>query len=53
MTAKEIADFDRMRIKRNGMKYYGKFCSARDAEEAIKSDESLMKKLLEIRKKIK
>lgn len=53
MTAKEIADFDRMRAKRNGMKYYGKFCSVKDAEEAIKFAESLMKKLLEIRKKIK
>ena len=41
-----------MRIKRNGMKYYGKFCSEKDIEESIKFAETLMKKLLEIRKKI-
>jgi uncharacterized protein (UPF0332 family) len=52
LTPKEIADFDRMRVKRNGMKYYGKSCSVRDVEEVIKFSETLMKKLLEIRKKI-
>ncbi len=52
LSAKEISDFDRIRIKRNGMKYYGKSCSEKDAEEAIEFAESLIKKLLEIRKKI-
>ena len=52
VTAKEIAEFDRMRAKRNGMKYYGKSCSLYDVEEAIKFSEPLMKKLLDIRKKV-
>ena len=51
LSAKEISDFDRMRIKRNGMKYYGKSCSEKDVEEAIKFSDALMRKLLEIRKK--
>ena len=51
LSSKEISDFDRMRAKRNGMKYYGKSCSEKDVEEAIKFSETLLKKLLEIRKK--
>lgn len=51
ITAKEIAEFDRMRIKRNGMKYYGKSCSIKEAQGAIKFTESLIKKLLETRKR--
>src|SRR3989344_3055186 len=27
LSSKEISEFNRMRIKRNGMKYYGKSCS--------------------------
>lgn len=53
LSPKEIADFDRMRIKRNGMKYYGKSCSEKDAEEAIKFAGSLIRKLLEIRENMK
>ena len=51
ITAKEISEFDRMRAKRNGMKYYGKSCSEKDLEEAIKFAELLIRKLSEIRKK--
>lgn len=50
-SAKEISDFDRMRAKRNGMKYYGKSCSEKDVEEAVEFAGSLIKKLLIIRKK--
>jgi uncharacterized protein (UPF0332 family) len=52
LTPKEIADFDRMRAKRNGMKYYGKSCSVKDVEEATKFAEPLMNKILEIRKRL-
>ncbi|MDI6721631.1 MAG: HEPN domain-containing protein [Candidatus Aenigmarchaeota archaeon] len=52
ISSKEIADFDRMRVKRNGMKYYGKSCSEKDVEEAINFAEPLMKKLLEIRRSL-
>jgi len=52
LSAKEISDFDRMRIKRNGMKYYGKSCSENDVEEAVKFSDALMKKLFEIRKNL-
>ncbi len=44
--AKDISEFDRMRVKRNGMKYYGKSCSVKDVEEAVKFAEPTMKKLL-------
>ena|SRR3989304_3579377 len=52
LSAKEISDFDRMRIKRNGMKYYGKSCSEKDVEDSIKFAENMIKKLLEIRKEL-
>lgn len=52
LSSKEISDFDRMRVKRNGMKYYGKSCSEKDTEEAIEFGESLIKKLLKIRKSL-
>ena len=52
LTVKEIADFDRMRVKRNGMKYYGKSCSVKDVEEAISFAEPLMRKILDIRTRL-
>lgn len=51
-TVREISGFDRMRIKRNGMKYYGKSCSADDAKEAIGFAESLIKKLIALQRKL-
>ena len=51
LSTKDISDFDRMRAKRNGMKYYGKSCSEKDVEDAVKFAELILKKLLEIRKK--
>lgn len=52
LTQKEITGFDRMRAKRNGMKYYGKSYSVKDVEEAIKFAEPLIKKILDIRKRL-
>ena len=52
LSTKEISDFDRMRAKRNGMKYYGKSCSEKDVEEAVTFAEDLIKKLIEIRKRL-
>ncbi len=52
LSTKEITEFNRMRTKRNGMKYYGKSCSEKDMEEAIKFAEPVMKKLLEIRQNV-
>lgn len=51
-SAAEIAEFNRLRIKRNGMKYYGKSCSTTDVEEAIKFAERLLKKIISIRKNL-
>jgi len=39
-----------MRVKRNGMKYYGKPCSVNEAKEAIKFAEELLKKLVALQK---
>ena len=52
-TVREISGFDRMRIKRNGMKYYGKSCSADDAKEAMEFAESLIKKLAALQRKLR
>jgi len=49
---RELSEFDRMRAKRNGMKYYGKSCSEKEVEDAIEFAEQLMKKLSEIRKRL-
>lgn len=48
ISVKEISEFDRMRIKRNGMKYYGKSCSVEEAKEAVEFAENLIKKLIEM-----
>ena len=48
----EMESLDRMRKRRNGMKYYGKSCSENDVEEAMKFAETLLKKMLEIRKRL-
>ncbi len=52
-SVREISGFDRMRIKRNGMKYYGKSCSADDAKEAMEFAESLIKKLVALQRKLR
>src|SRR3989338_9263480 len=44
ITPKEISEFDRMRSKRNGMKYYGKGCSEDEDKEAVELADKLMKK---------
>jgi len=46
-SAEEISDFGRMRKKRNGMKYYGRYCSVEDAKEAAEVAEKLLKKVIE------
>lgn len=50
-SAGEVAEFDRMRFKRNGMKYYGKPCPINDAKEAIEFAENLLKKLVALQKR--
>lgn len=49
----EIKEFDRMRMKRNGMKYYGKPCPVSDAKEAIEFADKLLKKLLSLQRKLR
>src|SRR3989338_1571604 len=49
---RKLSECDRMRAKRNGMKYYGKSCSEKEVEDAIEFAEQLMKKLSEIRKRL-
>ncbi len=49
----EIAQLDRMRIKRNGMKYYGKLCPMDDAREAVEFADRLLKKIIALQKKIR
>ncbi|GEM_PF-495758 len=51
-SADEISEFDRMRKKRNGMKYYGKKCSAAEVKEAAEFAEKLLKKILELYKSL-
>ena len=51
-SVREISEFDRMRVKRNGMKYYGRPCSIKDAQEAIEFAERLLKKLISLQKKL-
>ncbi|OGX02024.1 MAG: hypothetical protein A2062_05020 [Omnitrophica WOR_2 bacterium GWA2_44_7] len=51
-SANEISEFDRMRKKRNGMKYYGKTCSAAEVKDSIEFAEKLLKKILEVYKSL-
>ncbi|MBI3037156.1 HEPN domain-containing protein [Candidatus Woesearchaeota archaeon] len=46
----DIAQFDRFRRIRNGIKYYGGDCEKPDAEEAIKLAEKIIAKIKEILK---
>ena len=48
----ELTEFDRMRRKRNGMKYYGKSCSIEDVKEAIEFAENILKKIVLLQKKL-
>lgn len=47
-TESEIAEFDRFRKIRNGIKYYGGDCDESDAEAAIKLAEKIVNKIKEI-----
>lgn len=51
-SAEEISEFDRMRKKRNGMKYYGKSCHVTDAKDAIEFAEKLIKKIMDLYKSL-
>ena len=53
LSAKEISEFNRMRVKRNGMKYYGKPCPVDDARDATEFAEKLLRKLVTIQKKLR
>lgn len=44
----EIEFLERMRKRRNGMKYYGKTCGVAEAEEAIRFAKKALRKLEEI-----
>ena len=46
----DIAEFDRFRRIRNGIKYYGGDCEKPDAEETIKLAEKIIAKIKEILK---
>ena len=50
-SAVEIAEFNRMRIKRNGLKYYGKPCTVADANEVIEFAGNLIKKFVALQRK--
>ncbi len=51
-SADEISEFDRMRKRRNGMKYYGKTCSAAEAKESAEFAEKMLNKILELYKSL-
>ncbi len=44
----DIAEFDRFRKIRNGIRYYGGDCDAPDAEDAMKLAEKIIQKIKEI-----
>lgn len=47
-TESEIAEFDRFRKIRNGIKYYGNDCDEQDAEAAIELAEKIVNRIKEI-----
>ena len=51
ISIKEISEFDRMRRKRNGMKYYGKPCPIEDAKDSMEFAEKFMEKLISLQRK--
>ena len=52
ISIKEISEFDRMRRKRNGMKYYGKPCSIEDAKDSVEFAGKFMEKLISLQRKL-
>lgn len=52
ISTKEISEFDRMRRKRNGMKYYGKSCTVRDVKEVIEFADKMIKKIMALRENL-
>jgi len=49
----ETMTVDRLRIIRNGIKYYGEDATKQDAEQAIKTAEKVISKLLKMKKELK